>query len=49
MVPNGTTRVERGNEMGFYRDLGRGPERNDIRVKTEIDVESLQKPETVPA
>ena len=49
MIPNGTTRIAAGDEMGLHRGFGNGSAKNDIRVFTEIDVESLQKPETMPA
>ena len=49
MIPNGTTRIEAGDEMGYHRGFDNHAAKNDIRVLTEIDVESLQKPETMPA
>ena len=48
MIPNGVTRIAGGDEMGLHRGFGNGGAKNDIRVFTEIDVESLQKPETMP-
>lgn len=47
MVPNGKTKIETANEREWYRDLGNGLGKNDIRVRTEIDVESLRDPEAV--
>ena len=49
MVPYGITRIETVNETDFPKDIRNGTGKNDIRVMTEIDVESLQKPETMPA
>ncbi len=47
MVPNGRTKIESANEREWYRDLGNGIGKNDIRVRTEIDVESLQSPKAI--
>lgn len=47
MVPNGRTRIERANEREWYGDVENGLGKNDIRVRTEIDVESLAEPKAV--
>lgn len=47
MVPNGSTKIEGTNEREWYGDSGHGIGKNDIRVKTEIDIESLQGPKAI--
>lgn len=49
MVPNGRTKIETANEGGWYGDVGNGLGKNDIRVRTEIDVESLSEPQGRPS